>query len=166
MFAGPPLPLSPEFPLAHLIELLNPVDLGHSSTEGLGVWLRGLDGAISLVVSGRRHGRCCKMLLSGDLGLLLGRCSQIAVRDGCQARVLAAEALIHWRALQVVTGMPCLPAEEKLREIFPAAVLDPAGFRIALTSIPPEAVLAECIRHGITVTETRIVYQSGAAPSL
>lgn len=104
------------------------------------------------------HGRCCRLLLSGDLGLLLGRCSHVVVREGSRPQVFAAEALIQWRALQVVTSTPCLPSPERLKEIFPGAVLDPAGFRVPVQSVAPEVVLAECVTHGITVTESRITY--------
>jgi hypothetical protein len=166
MFAGSPLPLVPNFPLAQLLALVHPIALGHSPATGLGVWLRGIDGATPMVVVGGRRGRCCKMLLSGDLGLLLNRCHHIALRDQSGALILPAEALIHWRALQVVMAIPCLPAEEKLREIFPAAVLDPVGFRVPVERVSPETVLAECLRHGIMVTESRIVYESRAGPAL
>jgi hypothetical protein len=101
------------------------------------------------------------MLLSGDLGLLLSRCSHVAVRDRWRARVLTAEALIGWRALQVVTGTPGLPAGKTLQEIFPAAFLSDAGFCVPAEGATPEAVLAECLRRGILVTESRIVYRGG-----
>jgi hypothetical protein len=156
MPAGPPLPVPSDYPLALLIDLVHPIDLGRAPSGGLGVWLRDIAGTIPMYVTAR--GRCCRMLLSGDLGLLLGRCSHVVVREDSRPRVLAAEALIQWRALQVVTGTPCLPAPQRLQEIFPGAVLDPAGFRVPVQSIAPEVVLAECLTHGITVTESRITY--------
>jgi hypothetical protein len=107
------------------------------------------------------------MLLSGDLGLLLRRCCRVAVRDRWRARVLTAEALIHWRALQVVTATPCLPSQQKLREIFPSAILDEQSFLVLMQEATPETVLAECLRFGILVTESRIVYHSrGRGPPL
>jgi hypothetical protein len=156
MPAGPPLPIPSKYPLARLIDLVQPTDFGRSPLGDLGVWLRDVVAAIPMYVAA--HGRCCRMLLSGDLGLLIGRCSQIAVRDGQQPRVFSAEALIQWRALQVVTSTPCLPSFERLQEIFPRAVLDRAGFRVPVQSVAPEAVLAECLTQGITVTESRITY--------
>jgi hypothetical protein len=72
--------------------------------------------------------------------------------------VLPAEALIQWRALQVVTSMPCLPSLERLQQLFPEAVFDRAGFRVPVGSGAPEVVLAECLTQGITVTESRITY--------
>jgi hypothetical protein len=156
MPAGPPLPVPSDYPLARLIDLVHPIDLGRAPSGGLGVWLRDIAGTIPMYVAAR--GRCCRMLLSGDLGLLLGRCSHVVVREDPRPRVLAAEALIQWRALQVVTGTPCLPSPERLQEIFPGAVLDPAGFRVPVQSIAPEVVLAECLTHGITVMKSRITY--------
>jgi hypothetical protein len=156
MPAGPPLPIPSDYPLARLIDLVQPIDLGRSPSGGLGVWLRDVAGAIPMYVAARD--RCCRMLLSGDLGLLLGRCSHLVVREGSRPQVLAAEALIQWRALQVVTSIPCLPSLERLQEIFPGAVLDRAGFRVPVQSVAPEAVLAECLTQGITVSESRITY--------
>jgi hypothetical protein len=156
MPAGPPLPIPPDYSLARLIDLVQPIDLRRSQSGGLGVWLRDVAGAIPMQVA--THGRCCRMLLSGDLGLLLGRCSHVVVREGSRPLLLAAEVLIQWRALQVVTSTPCLPTAERLQEIFPGAVLVPAGFRVPVQSVAPEVVLAECLTHGIAVTESRITY--------
>jgi hypothetical protein len=156
MPAGPPLPIPSDYPLACLIDLVRPIDLGRSPSDGLGVWLRGIAGTMPMYVAAR--GRCCRMLLSGDLGLLLGRCSHVVIREGSRPQLLPAEALIQWRALQVVTSMPCLPGPERLQAIFPGAVLDRAGFRVPVQSVAPEAVLSECLTQGITVTESRITY--------
>jgi hypothetical protein len=156
MPAGPPLPIPSDYSLARLIDLVQPIDLGRSPSGGLGVWLRDVAGAIPMYIAAR--GRCCRMILSGDLGVLLGRCSHVVVREGSRPRVLPAEALIQWRALQVVTSMPCLPSLERLQQIFPGAVFDRAGFRVPVGSVAPEVVLAECLTQGITVTESRITY--------
>ena len=162
MPAGPPLPIPSDYPLSLLIDLVQPIDLGRSPSDGLGVWLRDVTGAIPMYVAAR--GRCCRMLLSGDLGVLLGRCSHVVVREGSRPRVISVEQLIQWRALQVVTSTPCLPGPERLQEIFPGAVLEPAGFRVPVQSIAPEVVLAECLTHGITVTESRITYGLASSP--
>jgi hypothetical protein len=163
MPAGPPLPIPSDYPLARLIDLVHPIDLGRSPPGGLGVWLRDVASAIPMYVAAR--GRCCRMVLSGDLGLLLGRCSHVVVREGSRPQVLAAEALIQWRALQVVTSMPCLPSLERLQQIFPGAVCDRAGFRVPVGRITPEVVLGECLTHGIAVSESQIVYRADSNPS-
>jgi hypothetical protein len=77
--------------------------------------------------------------------------------------VLAAELLIQWRALQVVTGMPYIPCLERLTEIFPGAHLNPAGFHVPLSTRPPEEVLADCLAHGIPVAGSRIIYRKPAS---
>ena len=158
MLAGAPLPLLPQDLLAPLIGLVQRFRLQPTGPQ-LGVWLRNVTAPIPLCVTAR--GRSCRMLLSGDLGLLISRCNHIAIRVEHQTRVLAAEALIQWRALQVVMSTPCLPSPECLEQIFPGAVIEAAGFRVSLCSAVPEAILAACVMHGIGVTETRIVY---AAP--
>lgn len=163
MPAGPPLPVPSDYPLARLIDLVHPIDLGRSPSDGLGVWLRDVAATIPMYLTVR--GRCCRMLLSGDLGLLLGRCSHVVIREGSRPQVLPAEALIQWRALQVVTSMPCLPSLEHLQQIFPGAVFDRAGFRVPVGSIAPEVVLAECLTHGIAVSESQIVYSADSNPS-
>jgi hypothetical protein len=81
------------------------------------------------------------------------------VRSGTRALVVKTEALIQWRALQVVTGTPYLPCAERLKEIFPEADLDLAGFSVPTQGRTPEEVLAKCVAHGIPVAESRIVYQ-------
>ena len=159
MPAGAPLPIPSDYPLARLIDLVQPIDLGRSPSGGLGVWLRDVAGGISMHIAAR--GRCCRMLLSGDLGLLLGRCSHVVVREGSRPQVLSVEALIQWRALQVVTSMPCLPSLERLQQIFPEAVFGRAGLRVPVGSVAPEVVLAECLTQGIAVSESQIVYRAG-----
>ena len=99
------------------------------------------------------------VLISGDLGFLLRRCSEIAVREGSQPLVLESELLIQWRALQVVTGTPYLPGPERLKELFPQAEIDDLGFHVPTQSCAPEEVLANCVTHGIPVAESRIIYR-------
>ena len=96
--------------------------------------------------------------MSADLGLLLGRCSRVALREGKEAVVLEASQLIQWRALQVVTATPYLPKIERLKDLFPGADLNPAGFQVPIQGRPPEEVLADCLRHAIPVSGSRIVY--------
>jgi hypothetical protein len=151
MPAGPPLPLVPEYPLAQLIGLIDP----RAAQAQLGVWVD-FEAIIPLYVTAR--GRSCRMLLSGDLGHLLGRCRHVAVRQEGQVRVLAVEMLTHWRTLEVVMPAGCSRSQERLQQIFPSAVMEARGFRIPVDSVPPESVLAECLTHGIPVTESRITY--------
>jgi hypothetical protein len=158
MLAEAPLPLLPQDLLLPLIGLVRPFSSPPVGSQ-LGVWLRNVTGSIPVCVSAQ--GGSCRVLLSGDLGLLLKRCNYVAVRVAHEARVLPADALIQWRALQVVTSTPCLPSADCLKKIFPHAVFDAGGFRIPLRGVVPEAVLAACVMHSIGVTETRIVY---AAP--
>jgi hypothetical protein len=151
MLASPPLPLVPEYPLAQLIGLID----SHAAQAPLGVWVD-FDASIPLYVTAR--GRSCQMLLSGDLGLLLGRCHHVAVRQGGQVRVLAAEMLVRWRTLEVV--MPAgSTSRERLQQIFPSAVMEPTGFRVPVDSVPPETVLAECLTHDLPVAQSRITYR-------
>lgn len=155
MFSGPPLPLPHDFPLRQLLVFLQ-VD------NDLGVWLRGCgrELRVSLTTSGRRS----KVLISGDLGLLLGSCGRVAVRQGTRPVVLGANVLIGWRALQVVTGTPYLPCEERLNEVFPGAQPNDDGFFVPVESRTPEDVLADCLTHGIPVTGSRILYRAATSP--
>src|SRR3954465_15235642 len=115
MLDAPVLPLLPEYPLAQLVGLIDTND----AREPLGAWLAGVDDAVSICVTAR--GGCCRMLLSGDLGLLLARCSRVAVRQGCQPRIVATEALLRCRALEVGITRGSAQNPERLQEIFPGA---------------------------------------------
>jgi hypothetical protein len=157
MLAGPPLPLVPEYPLAQLIGLIDP----RAAQADLGVWVD-FDALIPLYVTAR--GRSCRMVLSGDLGLLLGRCRHVAVRQEGQVRVLAVEMLMRWRTLEVVMPAGCSPSPERLQQIFPSAVIEPTGFRVRVDNVPPESVLAECLTHGLPVAESRITYDMRPPP--
>ena len=149
MFSGPPLPLPPDFPLNQLVTLIG-------CSDNVGVWLRdcGRQQFLSITASGR----CIEVVIGGDLGGLLRGCTRVVVRSGTQTLVVEANALIRWRALQVVTGTPWLPCPDRLRDIFPEADLEPAGFTVPTRGRAPEEVLAECVAHGIPVAESRIVY--------
>jgi len=105
------------------------------------------------------------MLLSEDLGWLLGRCGHIAVREGQRPRILSADQLIEWRALQVITGCPHLDCGESWQRIFPGAYPESTGFGVPVGSRPPQEVLADCLAHGIEVKGTRITYRSIPSPS-
>lgn len=149
MFTGPPLPLLPDFPVYRLARLLD-------SRAEVGVWLRGTR---SIRLYARAGGRTFCVLIAGDLGVLIQRCRRIVVREGAWAVLLSSEVLLGWRALQVVTGTPHLPCPRRLKELFPELEVDDCGFRVPTRSCPPEAVLAECLMHGIPVTKSRIIYR-------
>lgn len=108
----------------------------------------------------RAAGQTSDVLIAGDLGALVQRCTWVVVREGALAVLLSSELLLGWRALQVVTGTPYLPCPHRLKELFPELEVDNLGFRVPTRSCPPEAVLAECLMHGIPVTKTRIIYRA------
>jgi hypothetical protein len=153
MFSGPPLPLPPDFPLRQLLLLL-------SSEHQAGAWFRGSTRSVRL--HGRSNGCCSGVLLAPDLGFLLRLCSGVVVREGANAVLLDSELLIQWRALQVVTGTPYLPCPHRLKELFPDSEIDALGFQVPTRSCPPEAVLADCLTHGIPVAQSRIIYRAPA----
>jgi hypothetical protein len=105
------------------------------------------------------HGQRCHMLLSEDLGFLLGRCSHVAIREAHHSLVLDANEIIRWRTLQVITGTPHLPCLEALAELFPGAHVGLSGFNVPLPCRAPEEVMAHCVAQGIEVKGSRIVYQ-------
>jgi hypothetical protein len=149
MFAGSPLPLGPDFPLQQLFTQA-------ACLGAVGVWVQAAK--YSAEINGTAGSSGCKLLASPDLGFLLRRCSHVVLREGFQAVVLSAELLIQWRALQVVTATPHLPAIEQLREVFHGICPDPIGFRISLKGRGPEEVLAGCLVHDIPVLGTSVVY--------
>lgn len=77
--------------------------------------------------------------------------------------MLGANVLIGWRALQVVTGTPYLPCEERLNEVFPGAQVNDTGFLVPVESRTPEDVLADCLTHGIPVAGSRMSYRASAS---
>jgi hypothetical protein len=153
MLTGPPLPLSLDISIQQLLALTH-------ARPGIGVWVR--DGPRELRLRLAGNGQRSSILISRDLGMLLRRCRKIALREGSNARVLEAVVVIRWRTLQVITGTPCLPPPEMLREIYPDAYVCADGFQVPVHSRPPEEVLGECVSHGIPVAESRIVYELGA----
>ena len=155
MLSGPPLPLPHNIPLHQL--------LAYARQPGtLGAWVRGSVRTLHLYesASGASH----RLLIGPDLGHLLSCCDRVALREGTNPIVLDAEAVIHWRTLQVVTSSPYLPGLERLHEIFPGAHLNSSSFQIAISSRTPEDVLAECLIRGIPVRESRIIYDAPAPP--
>jgi hypothetical protein len=150
MFSGPPLPLPSEFPLLQLIPLI------HQRAQ-VGAWVRGAGADHRLTITAK--GRCVTVVIGEDLGQLLCCCTHVVLRSTTGAVALPAEELIRWRALQVVIGTPHLPGPALLHDIFPGARLEPTGFSVPTTTRSPEEVLSECVRRGIPVTGSRVVYR-------
>ena len=108
MFAGSPLPLHPAWSLLSVVRQAAP-------GERLGAWVRGIGPRI-------RRGRAAGALLalSGDLGALLRCCDRVAVRHGLEPVLLPADELIGLRVLEIVLGLPYLPAAERLQALYPS----------------------------------------------
>jgi hypothetical protein len=149
MFAGAPLPLSPDVPLSHLFALT-------CGAHPLGAWIRACRHRLRIYRLTKPAGY--QVLASPDLGFLLRRCGRVAVRQGRQVKVLPSEALIHWRALQVATATPYLPPPERMEALFPRLQITRSGFRVPLRTASAEEVLARCVSEGLRVTGSRVVY--------
>jgi hypothetical protein len=149
MFSGPPLPLQPDLPLNRLFSRV-------CSPGGLGAWVRCARNGVRIWGTGKSAR--CWVLVSPDLGFLLGRCSHIALREGTAAVVLEAESVIQWRTLQVATATPYLTGLQRLSAQFPGLHADGADLLVPLPTGSPEEVLAECLASGVQVTGSRIVY--------
>jgi hypothetical protein len=149
MFSGSPLPLSPDVPLSELLAFSRP-------PNQLGAWIRG--SVSRLHIHKVPHCTHSRVLASSDLGFLLGRCAEVALREGERTVVLAAETVIQWRALQVATATPYLPGLERLRALFPRLQSTGNGLLIPVPTQSPEEVLAQCLAEGVRVTGSRIVY--------
>lgn len=148
MFHGPPLPLSADVPLTELLAHARPPAL-------LGAWVRDCRHQLRIYDAGCANRR---VLVSPDLGFLLGRCSYVAVREGDRPVVLEGETVIHWRALQVATATPYLPGLARLQALFPGLHAFGGGFLVPVRRGSPEEVLALCLEEGVQVTGSRIVY--------
>ena len=151
MFSGSPLPLPPEFPLRHLLPLINPA-------QHTGVWVRDSGAAHRLTITA--DGQCACVIIGQDLGELIRDCGRILLRTDGGPFCLPVETVIQWRAIQVVTGTQHLPTRERLKEIFPDAEVDTTGFKVPTRSFSPEEILASCLAHGIQVMKTGIVYSA------
>lgn len=150
MFQGPILPLSPAVTLREL--------LVHGRLPGqIGAWIRGRVSPLH-IHQVPAHSRC-SVLASADLGFLLRRCMEVAVREGKQTIVLASEMVIEWRALQVATATPYLPGLDRLRTLFPGLQMMPNGFLVPVAKQSAEEVLALCLEEGMQVRGSRVVYR-------
>ena len=154
MFSGPPLPLPSDLPLTFLLDQVRP-------RERLGAWAR--RSALELWDTRRRSGG--RVLVSTDLGFLLGRCHRVALREGSAAVILKADAIIQWRALQISTSLPHFPGLERLAQRFPGTIdCNSLGLLIPIPTASPEEVLAECLATGMQVTGSRVVYYAPPHP--
>jgi len=146
MFAGSPLPLHPAASLASVLRQALP-------GERLGAWVRGIGPRV------RRGGAGgAGLALSGDLGALLRRCDRVAARCGAEPVVLPAQELIGLRVLEIVLGLPYLPAVERLQALYPALRCDGGVLALPVGADPPEEVLGRCAQGRIPVAASRIRY--------
>jgi hypothetical protein len=150
MFSGPPLPLPVDLPLNWLVHCAR-------RPGSLGAWVRGSPHR-QLCLTDTSEAAVTRVLVSSDLGFLLARCSNVALRENRDAVVLAADQVIQWRTLQVITGMPYLPPLDGLNIPFPGVHLGPTGVLVPIGARSPEDVLAECLARRVPVVGTQIVY--------
>jgi hypothetical protein len=149
MFAGAPLPLSPDVPLSRLLALT-------SHADPLGAWVGACRYRVRiyrLTQPTLRH-----TLASPDLGFLLRRCTQVAVRQDHHMIVLRSEEVLQWRTLQVATATVDSPGLERIRAVFPTLHPTRGGFQVPLRTGSAEEVLERCVSEGVRVTGSRIVY--------
>jgi hypothetical protein len=146
MFGGSPFPLHPASSLAWVLGQALP-------GERLGAWVRGIGARV-------RHGRAARagLALSGDLGALLRRCDRIAVRRGAEPVVLPAEELIGLRVLEIVLGLPFLPAAERLQTLYPGLRCQGGVIALPVGADAPEEVLGRLAQRRIPVAASRIRY--------
>lgn len=150
MFSGPPLPLPSDLPLSFLLSQVRP-------SETLGAWVRCSTQHLRLHDTTRIPAG--GVLVSADLGFLLGHCNRVALREGSSPVILDADMVIGWRTLQVVTALPHLPGVARLVQQFPGIIHGGVlGLLIPIPAASPEKVLAECLAAGMQVTGSRVVY--------
>jgi hypothetical protein len=157
MFPGSPARILPAFPLRSVILLASP-------GNPLGVWLRGCVRAQA--VRCRGPDGLHPLLVSDDLGYLLGRCARVALRDGDEVRAVSARALLGCRVLEIVLATPYLPAPDQLRRLFPAARVAEGVVALPLGLGSAEEALALCAAERLTVLATRITYRGASVDAL
>ena len=152
MFPGSPSRLRSAIPLHALIPFARPGVV-------LGVWLRGCGRPAAIRCrgpSGLRH-----LLAAEDLGYLLRRCGEIAVRDGERVTRVPAGVLLGWRVLEIVLAAPYLPSPDQLRALFPSARVREGVLVLPLGLGSAEEALAVCAVERLPVAGTRIAYLTG-----
>jgi hypothetical protein len=149
MFPGSPARLRATVPLQSLLPLASPAG-------PLGVWARGCSRPAPVRCRGPdgvRH-----LLIAEDLGFLLCRCLEVAVRDGNRLVSLPAGVLLGWRVLEIVLAAPYLPAPDQLRALFPSARVREGVLALPIGLGSAEEALAVCAAERLPVAGTRIAY--------
>ena len=155
MFFGPLRPLPADFWPGDLVSDLRKV-------QGLGVWAAGRARGVVC----RTRGPAPAILVDPDLGFLLNRCRRIALRAGGRPVALDVATIIQWRTLQVATATPWLPGYERLAALFPGLERWAGGIMIPLQDRSPEDILAQCLKSGLQVTASTVVYLGDDGPSV
>jgi hypothetical protein len=146
MLPGAPSQLLPTVLLPTVLALARPGEL-------LGAWLRGCRRPLRLRAPGR------SLLAGANLGSLLCHCPRVAIRDGGGVQVLAAECLIAWRTLQIVTGAPYLPSLDQLQALYPGLKIRGTRIAVPLGLGTPEEALAACAAGRVPVAASWIDYR-------
>lgn len=152
MFPGSPARLRPAVPLHALIPLAHPGVV-------LGLWLRGCGRPTAIRCRG--PGGLRQLLAAEDLGFLLRRCGEVAVRDGERVLPVPAGVLLGWRVLEIVLAAPYLPSPDQLRALFPAARVREGVLALPIGLGSAEEALAVCAVERLPVAATRITYLAG-----
>jgi hypothetical protein len=152
MFPGSPARLRPAVPLHALLPLARPGVV-------LGIWLRGCGRPAAIRCPG--PGGLRHLLAAEDLGYLLRRCGEVAVRDGERVTSVPVGVLIEWRVLEIVLAAPYLPSPGQLRALFPSARIGEGVFALPIGLGSAEEALAVCAIEGLPVAGTRIAYRAG-----
>jgi hypothetical protein len=152
MFPGSPARLRYSVPLQSLLPLARPGVV-------LGIWLRGCGRPSAIRCRG--PGGLRHLLAADDLGYLLRRCGEVAVRDGKRITSVPVGVLIEWRVLQIVLAAPFLPSPDQLRGLFPSARVGEGVFALPIGLGSAEEALAVSAAERLPVAETRIAYRAG-----
>lgn len=146
MLPRSPAPLLATDILTDLVSLVEPGEL-------IGAWVRGCRRLLRLRSTGR------SILAGPDLGFLLRRCNRIAIRHGGRVVVLAADHLIAWRTLRIVTGATELPRVEELKGIIPGLQKSGSRIDVPIGLGAPEETLAACVAARVPVIASWIAYR-------
>jgi hypothetical protein len=152
MFPGSPARLRPAVPMHSLLPLARPGVV-------LGVWSRGCRRPAAIRCRG--PGGFRYLLAAEDMGYLLRRCGEVAVRDGEWVTAVPAGALIGWRVLEIVLAAPYLPSPDQLRALFPTARVRQGALALPIGLGSAEEALAVCASERLPVAGTRIAYITG-----
>jgi hypothetical protein len=125
----------------------------------LGVWLRGCRRPAAIRCRG--PGGFRHLLGAEDLGFLLHRCAEVAVRDGEWVTKVPAGVLLGWRVLEIVLAAPYLPSPDQLRALFPTARVRQGVLALPIGLGSAEEALAVCAMERLPVAATRIAYLTG-----